>query len=129
MTNTIHNTIIFIQELGDIENWSQVIEAEMTTIAGALEYAYKGEILMYVMPPTYFKYSQHKHLFMGCSLKKVTFRRTSIFAVASMFMSNSTFPLKCIVVQRSLCLLVLFICRMTQLYYSNLTKIFFGIIF
>ena len=34
---------MLFQELGDVENWSQVIEAEMTTIAGALEYAYKGE--------------------------------------------------------------------------------------
>ncbi|XP_046847174.1 biogenesis of lysosome-related organelles complex 1 subunit 1-like [Xenia sp. Carnegie-2017] len=33
-----------LKELGDIENWSQVIEAEMTTIAGALEYAYKGDV-------------------------------------------------------------------------------------
>ncbi|XP_028397608.1 biogenesis of lysosome-related organelles complex 1 subunit 1-like [Dendronephthya gigantea] len=32
-----------LKELGDVENWSQVIEAEMTTIAGALEYAYKGD--------------------------------------------------------------------------------------
>jgi hypothetical protein len=36
--------VLFWQELGDVENWSQVIEAEMTSIAGALEYAYKGEI-------------------------------------------------------------------------------------
>ncbi|CAB4012481.1 Biogenesis of lysosome-related organelles complex 1 subunit 1 [Paramuricea clavata] len=33
-----------LKELGDVENWSQVIEAEMTTIAGALEYAYKGDV-------------------------------------------------------------------------------------
>lgn len=32
-----------------MENWSQVIEAEMTTIAGALEYAYKGEIKLLAM--------------------------------------------------------------------------------
>ena len=36
--------VLFWQELGDVENWSQVIEAEMTSIAGALEYAYKGKI-------------------------------------------------------------------------------------
>ena len=33
-----------LKELGDVENWSQVSEAEMTTIAGALEYAYKGDV-------------------------------------------------------------------------------------
>lgn len=38
-------SIIFLyypQELGDVENWSRVIEADMTAIASALEYAYKG---------------------------------------------------------------------------------------
>ncbi|KAK2561980.1 Biogenesis of lysosome-related organelles complex 1 subunit 1 [Acropora cervicornis] len=30
-------------ELGDVENWSRVIEADMTAIASALEYAYKGD--------------------------------------------------------------------------------------
>ena len=33
---------ITFQELGDVENWSRVIEADMTAIASALEYAYKG---------------------------------------------------------------------------------------
>lgn len=34
--------ICIFQELGDVENWSRVIEADMTSIASALEYAYKG---------------------------------------------------------------------------------------
>lgn len=32
-----------LKELGDVENWARTIETDMTTIASALEYAYKGE--------------------------------------------------------------------------------------
>ena len=30
------------QEIGDVENWSRSIEADMRTISSALEYVYKG---------------------------------------------------------------------------------------
>ena len=32
-----------LKELGDVENWARTIETDMTTIASALEYAYKGK--------------------------------------------------------------------------------------
>ena len=31
-----------LKELGDVENWARTIEADITTVASALEYAYKG---------------------------------------------------------------------------------------
>ncbi|XP_066931823.1 biogenesis of lysosome-related organelles complex 1 subunit 1-like [Clytia hemisphaerica] len=32
-----------LKELGDVENWARTIETDITTIASALEYAYKGD--------------------------------------------------------------------------------------
>lgn len=31
-----------LKELGDVENWARTIETDITTLASALEYAYKG---------------------------------------------------------------------------------------
>jgi len=36
-----------LKELGDVENWARTIETDITTIASALEYAYKGILLLY----------------------------------------------------------------------------------
>ena len=36
------------QEIGDVENWSRSIEADMRTISSALEYVYKG-VQSYIM--------------------------------------------------------------------------------
>lgn len=32
-----------LKELGDVENWARIIETDITTVACALEYAYKGQ--------------------------------------------------------------------------------------
>lgn len=35
---------LVFQEIGDVENWSRSIEADMRTISSALEYVYKGKM-------------------------------------------------------------------------------------
>lgn len=32
---------LFLQELGDVENWAKSIEADMRTLSSALEYVYR----------------------------------------------------------------------------------------
>jgi len=39
----IENFNVALKELGDVENWARTIETDITTIASALEYAYKGD--------------------------------------------------------------------------------------
>ena len=39
-----HLKLVYVQELGDVENWAQSIESDMQTISSALEHAYKGKI-------------------------------------------------------------------------------------
>lgn len=36
-----------LKEIGDAENWACSIEGDMRTITSALEYAYKGELLVF----------------------------------------------------------------------------------
>lgn len=40
--NMLENFNQALKELGDVENWARTIEADITTVASALEYAYKG---------------------------------------------------------------------------------------
>uniref|UniRef100_T2MDX9 Biogenesis of lysosome-related organelles complex 1 subunit 1 n=1 Tax=Hydra vulgaris TaxID=6087 RepID=T2MDX9_HYDVU len=40
--NMLENFNQALKELGDVDNWARTIEADITTIASALEYAYKG---------------------------------------------------------------------------------------
>ena len=41
-SNMLENFNQALKELGDVENWARTIETDITTIASALEYAYKG---------------------------------------------------------------------------------------
>ena len=43
-TTMLENFNQSLKELGDVENWARTIEADITTVASALEYAYKGNL-------------------------------------------------------------------------------------
>lgn len=45
--NMLENFNQSLKELGDVENWARTIETDITTLASALEYAYKGWQFLY----------------------------------------------------------------------------------
>ena len=47
--NMLENFNQALKELGDVDNWARTIETDITTIASALEYAYKGNFFSFFL--------------------------------------------------------------------------------